>query len=230
MLDQQVAEAVPLRSTDAAADEGEFRELMRRVRTGDEDAASELVRRYGPVVRGAVRVHLRDSRLRHYFDSMDLVQSVLRNLFTCATVVPSEQKPPRKLVTILTELECPQQLVKLLIKMAEYAFKNRIRKEKHHLTEAGDSALRLVADERPDARPSEVVARKELAQKVRESLSDSVRRLADQWAAGRSWADIARSEGGAPDNLRVKFHRGLDKARVHWARDEADHVPHRSTT
>ena len=41
-----------------------FAEFIRRIRAGDEQAAADLVRRYEPAIRRAVRVRLRDPRLR----------------------------------------------------------------------------------------------------------------------------------------------------------------------
>ncbi len=40
-----------------------FAQLMRRVRAGDQEAATEIVRRYEPAIRRAVRFRLKDNRL-----------------------------------------------------------------------------------------------------------------------------------------------------------------------
>ena len=45
-----------------------FRDLICRVRAGDEQAAYELVRRYEPAIRVAVRVRLSDPGLRRVLD------------------------------------------------------------------------------------------------------------------------------------------------------------------
>src|SRR5206468_9976043 len=58
------------------ADESSFADLIGRVRAGDGRAAAELVRRYEPAVRVAVRVRLTDPGLRRVLDSMDVCQSV----------------------------------------------------------------------------------------------------------------------------------------------------------
>jgi hypothetical protein len=59
-----------------------FEELIRRVRTWDQVAAAELVRRYEPAIRRAVRVRLANARLGNLLDSMDsdLQQEVRRRL------------------------------------------------------------------------------------------------------------------------------------------------------
>src|SRR5437764_4205204 len=83
---------------------GSFPDLIRRVRGGDEAAAAELVKRYEPAIRRAVRVRL-DPRLRRVCDSMDLCQAVLGSFFVRAALGQYE-------------LETPEQLLKLLATMA----------------------------------------------------------------------------------------------------------------
>jgi RNA polymerase sigma-70 factor (ECF subfamily) len=68
------------------ADAVSFAEFIRRVRAGDESAAAELVRRYEPLIRREVRLHLEDQRLCRLFDSMDVCQSVLASFFVRAAV------------------------------------------------------------------------------------------------------------------------------------------------
>jgi RNA polymerase sigma factor (sigma-70 family) len=57
-----------------------FRDLVRRVREGSEDAAWDLVNQYGEAIRRAVRRVLND-RLRSKFDSLDFVQLVWNSFF-----------------------------------------------------------------------------------------------------------------------------------------------------
>jgi RNA polymerase sigma factor (sigma-70 family) len=57
-----------------------FRDLMRRVREGSQDAAWELVDQYGESIRRAVRRVLNE-RLRSKFDSLDFVQIVWNSFF-----------------------------------------------------------------------------------------------------------------------------------------------------
>jgi RNA polymerase sigma-70 factor (ECF subfamily) len=54
-----------------------FDALVARLRSGDPDAAAELVRRYEPAIRAAIRGLMADTRLRRLFDSMDVCQTVL---------------------------------------------------------------------------------------------------------------------------------------------------------
>jgi hypothetical protein len=63
-----------------------FRDLILRVRAGDEAAAADLVRRYEPAIRRAVRLRLRDPCLGRLCDSMDVCQSVLASFFVRAAL------------------------------------------------------------------------------------------------------------------------------------------------
>lgn len=58
----------------------DFRNLMRRVGEGSDDAAWELVNRYGEEIRRAVRRML-NVKLRPKFDSLDFVQLVWKSFF-----------------------------------------------------------------------------------------------------------------------------------------------------
>ena len=64
-----------------------FGELISRVRAGDALAAAEVVRRYEPALRRAVRARLRrDPRLCRLLDSVDVSQSVLASFFVRAAL------------------------------------------------------------------------------------------------------------------------------------------------
>src|SRR5260370_8371739 len=61
-----------------------FEVLIRRVRAGDDKAAEEIVRRYEPSIRLAIRARLTDPGLRRLLDSVDICQSVLGSFFVRA--------------------------------------------------------------------------------------------------------------------------------------------------
>src|SRR5262245_47316242 len=86
-------------------DRDTFRELIRRIRNGDEQGAPELVHRYEPLIRREVRMQLQDRRLGRILDSMDVCQSVLASFFV-------------RTVAGQYDLEQPGQLVRLLASMA----------------------------------------------------------------------------------------------------------------
>src|SRR4051794_3415460 len=94
------------------SDDQSFRDLIRGVRGRDEQAAAELVRRYEPAIRAAVRVRLSDPGLRRLLDSVDVCQSVLANFFVRAAAGQFD-------------LDRSEQLLKLLVTMA----RNRLTSE-----------------------------------------------------------------------------------------------------
>jgi RNA polymerase sigma factor (sigma-70 family) len=183
------------------AEETAFPELIQRVRAGDEQAAAELVRRYEPAIRVAIRVRLTDPGLRRFLDSMDICQSVLANFFVRAA-------------NGQFELDKPEQLLNLLVTMARnkvtnHALKQQAaRRDQRRVQKGGLDEDALVAE---GPTPSQLVANQELLQEFRKRLSEDERRLADQRAQGRSWADIAAESGGNADALRMQLTRAVDR-------------------
>jgi RNA polymerase sigma factor (sigma-70 family) len=85
-----------------AAPENDFLQLMQRVLGGDGTAAVELLDRYGPAVRHAVRCRL-SRKMRSKFDSLDFVQDVWASFFANP---PGENDFPdqEKLIAFLTQV------------------------------------------------------------------------------------------------------------------------------
>ena len=94
----------------------DFGELIVRVRAGDQGAATEIVRRYEPLIRREVRLKLENSRLRRVLDSMDVCQSVLASFFVRAAAGQYD-------------LDQPGQLVQLLVKIAQNKVASAARRE-----------------------------------------------------------------------------------------------------
>jgi RNA polymerase sigma-70 factor (ECF subfamily) len=183
-------------------DETSFRELLDRARRRDEQAAAELVRRYGPALRVAVRARLGDRGLRRLMDSVDVYQSVLADFFARAA-------------TGQFELERPEQLVGLLAAMARNrlinltAKHNAARRDKRRLEPVAADEVALAGGE---PTPSRVVAGRELLGEVLGRLTDEERQLAEERAGGRAWAEIAAERGAQPNALRMRLARALDRA------------------
>ena len=59
----------------------DFDKFLAALRSGDERAAAELVRRYEPYLRQVICLRLTDPCLRRVFDSVDICQSVLGEFF-----------------------------------------------------------------------------------------------------------------------------------------------------
>lgn len=179
---------------------GGFVELLRRARAGDQDAATQLVRQYEPALRLAIRVRLTDPGLRRLVDSLDICNSILGNFFV-------------RVASGQYELETPEQLLKLLSKMAhnkiiDVVHKYRAAKRDYRLTAEGVDELEIVANQ---PSPSSVVAHRELLQEVRKRLTEEERRLADYRVADRSWNEIAAEMGGHPNALRMRLERAVDR-------------------
>jgi RNA polymerase sigma-70 factor (ECF subfamily) len=179
-----------------------FHDLIRRVRAGDADAASDLVRLYEPEVRRTIRIRLRDRRLRRVLDSVDVCQSVLASFFARAALGQFD-------------LDSPDQLVRLLATMARNKLANQAN---HHAAQCRDVGrvdgaevheLEVVA---PGPSPSELVGARDLLLQLRERLSDDERDLADQRAAGRGWDEIAAGREANGDALRRKLARAVERA------------------
>jgi hypothetical protein len=81
-----------------------FREAIRRIREGDEQAAAELVQKYEPIIRREVRLNLDDARLRRTFDSMDIVQSVLASFFIRTAAGQYDLNSPEQLIGLLVKI------------------------------------------------------------------------------------------------------------------------------
>jgi RNA polymerase sigma-70 factor (ECF subfamily) len=178
-----------------------FADLLRRVRTGDQEAAAELVRLYEPAVRRAARVRLRQSRLRRLLDSLDVCQSVLVGFFVRAALD-------------LFKLDTPADLLRLLAvmvrnKVADLADRERAQRRDCRRTLPLANVERELASSAPT--PSKVLAARELLQETRRRLSPDERQLLAWREQGRPWADIARELGVSGDALRKRLERAVDR-------------------
>jgi RNA polymerase sigma factor (sigma-70 family) len=178
-----------------------FEELIRRIRTGDQDAATILVKHYEPAIRRAVRFRLTDARLGTLLESMDICQSVLASFFVRAA---SGQY----------ELQSPGQLLKLLTAMARNKLTSQARKQNaqrrdcRRLTSGGQDDDRFVA---AGQSPSKEFAVRDMLEEVHRRLSADERRILELRNQGRDWAAIAAELGGGAEALRRKLSRALDR-------------------
>src|SRR5262245_57453839 len=136
-----------------------FRDLIRRVRGGDDTAAAELVRVYEPTIRMVVRRRLYDPSLRRHFDSVDICQSVLAGFFVRAALGQYV-------------LETPAQLLKLLATMARNKLVDQVGKQRaasrdHRLLQEGGDRSNLVD---PHQTPCQVAVNRDLLEQVRRRL------------------------------------------------------------
>jgi RNA polymerase sigma-70 factor (ECF subfamily) len=179
-----------------------FQVLLARVRAGDAEAVALLVRTYEPALRRQVRMQLTDPRLRRLVDTIDVCQSVLGNFFI-------------RMLAGEFDLDSPKQLVGLLATMARNRILNHAREQQaarrdvRRLQANGSRELLEVVD--PAASPSKAVSDAELLQQALEGLSPNERALIEQRANGRSWIEISQHEGEAPETLRKRLARAIER-------------------
>ncbi len=189
-----------------------FDELIRRVRTGDQDAATELVRRYEQSIRRAVRFRLADSRLVRVLDSMDICQSVFASFFV-------------RTAAGQFDIEQPDQLLRLLTAIA----RNKLAKQVNTQQRQCRDYRRVQGGEidegqfaAADGTPSQIVAGEELLAKADKLLSDEERKLRELRKEGHDWADIAQQLGSSPEALRKKLARAMDRVAHELDLDDYD--------
>ncbi len=199
-----------------------FDHFIQRIRAGDDRAAEELVRKFEPLIRRAVRVRINSPRLNRVFDSMDICQSVLASFFLRAA-------------SGAYDLAEPGQLVRLLVKMASNKLASRSRSElrqRRDIRRVEDFAAGELASI-PDARPapSELLAGRELLEQFRAGLTDEERQLATLRGEGLDWSEVAKRVGGKPHARRVQLARGVARVTRQLGLDSNDvwlHSTHRS--
>jgi RNA polymerase sigma factor (sigma-70 family) len=188
-----------------------FAEFVARMRAGDEQAAVELVRQYEPLIRREVRLQLEDRRLCRLFDSMDICQSVLASFFV-------------RTAAGQYDLDRPDQLVKLLVKMARNKVvsaarrQRRLRRDNRRADARGDEKLASAVDDSPS--PSELMEGQELLSQFRRRLNAEERTLVELRGEGMAWADIASRLGGTAQARRMQLARAIERVTRELGIDE----------
>lgn len=175
----------------------QFRDLVARVRAGDEDAATALVRQYEPEVRRLIRVRLSDPKLRVAVDSADISQSVLRVFFVKVAAGAYDLNEPDCLIRLLARM--------IRNKVLDVARRPAVRRRR--------ALAREVVETVPDSTesPSQVLAGAELLAEVRKRLSPDEFALAERRRAGAGWQEIAAAVGGTPDAARKQLSRAIQR-------------------
>jgi RNA polymerase sigma-70 factor (ECF subfamily) len=187
-----------------------FRDLILRVRAGDEEAAAQLVRRYEPAIRRAVQLRLHDSDLRRHLDSMDVCQSVLASFFVRAALGQYR-------------LDEPEQLLRLLSAMARNKVAHQARRERagrrdYRRRTADEDGAYSVPD--PSPSPSAQVAAADLVEQARQRLTPQELHLLELRRQGRTWPEIASELGDNPDALRIRLDRAVQRVTRDLGLDE----------
>jgi RNA polymerase sigma-70 factor (ECF subfamily) len=207
---------------DATSENEDFQVLLGRVRAGDEQAATELVRRYEPAIRRAARVRLVDTRLNRLLDSMDICQSVMASFFVRAALGQYE-------------LETPAQLLKLLATMTRNKLVNQVKGHGAHRRDfrrvedrggggSGDTSFvgGVEGLAGPDRTPSTEVANRELLAEARRRLSTDELSILERREQGREWAEIAAEMASSPEAIRKRYTRAIDRVAHELGLDQPD--------
>jgi RNA polymerase sigma factor (sigma-70 family) len=195
----------------AMLDEGSsLQDLIRRVRSGDPDAATAIVLIYQPHVLRAVRLRMRDARLRLALEPADICQSVMASFF--ARVVLGQ-----------FDIDSPERLLRLLDRMARNKVATRARKAevvRREIRELvnGDGGPVVHAASTTD--PARVVASRDLLEQFLGRMSGEERRLAELRSTGYEWSEISEQVGGSPGALRKRLARALDRICTELGIDE----------
>lgn len=184
------------------ADKETFTDLIQRVRSGDPQAAEDLVRQYEPYVKRVIRIRMEDRRLGRLFDSMDFCQSVLASFFARVSAGQFDLREPEQLVALLRKM--------VMNKVASASRKQRQkRRDQHRQTELETGMINELAGSDPT--PSQIVANKDLVSQVRKRLSEEEQQIADLRAQGMAWEEVAAKVGGNAQARRMQLARGMNR-------------------
>src|SRR5262249_12588190 len=84
--------------------EENFAGFLARVRAGDEQAATDLVQRYGSMIRREARIALPDPAVYRVVDDEDICQSVLASFFVRASFGQYDLSDPAQLRELLLSI------------------------------------------------------------------------------------------------------------------------------
>lgn len=188
----------------------DFAEFLSRVRGGDQGAAEELVRRYEPVVRREVRLHMEDHRLGRLFDSIDVSQSVLGSFFVRAMAGQYE-------------LQEPGELAALLVTMARNKIASKARwqfRKKREANRVDHLQTTLESIPGDGESPSQIASAHELITQCCAALTDEERRISELRSQDKSWKEVAEIMGDTPDSRRMQFNRAIERVSQMFGLDD----------
>jgi RNA polymerase sigma factor (sigma-70 family) len=181
----------------------DFSDLIRLVRSGDQNAATELVRQFEPSVLRFVRFRMRRradrDRLGPQVGASDICQSVLQSFF-------------QRLRSGRYDLTRPVELEKLLNTMARLHIASKGRNASVILRRALDEDWAI---ERADSSfgPEKKVEEKDFLDAVLKHLSTDELEILVQKVDGKTWGEIAARLGSSEDAVRKKLVRASERVR-----------------
>lgn len=190
-----------------------FHKLLDRLRAGDEEAAKELIDRFGDAVRREIRFRLRDSRLFRVVGESDLFQSAVSRFVWGLQLGKFDVDNPAELLGLLRTIA--ERRV-----CAVARFWRAQRRDLRRNEELGGSlANTLVA---ADQTPSNVLSEKELIAEAFSRLPDAVCQVLSWRQDGCTWAQIAEQLDGpdTPEAIRKQYERAIAQVAVELGWDE----------
>lgn len=168
----------------------EFLPLIARARTGDRDAAGELLARYSGHIQRVVRSHL-NRRMRTRFDSQDFVQAV------CASLLAHQSR--------LGRFQHPDELIAYLGAMTANKVIDECRRcltyEKQNVNrERPLEVAREILSPEPTA--SQVAVARELWDALLEGQPPHYRRIVELRTGGMTFEEIATEVGLSTRQVR----------------------------
>jgi len=173
-----------LRPGSVAAAEEEFHTLMVAVCAGSQEAARELLDRYGHHIRRVIRRRL-EQKLRTKFDSLDFVQPVWATFF-------AHPRTPESFAG-------PEQLLQFLVTIANHKLTDGIRQfnaskrdldRECSLETLGNAPAEEMCSK--DPAPSEVAIGKERFEQMLDDLPALQRSVVELLSQGKTHAEVAR--------------------------------------
>jgi RNA polymerase sigma-70 factor (ECF subfamily) len=178
-------------SADATPPRADLAELLERVRAGDEAALSQLLTDYEPRVRTAASMLL-GPMLRPYLDSLDLVQSVHREL------LPGLREGR-------FDLPDGARLLALAVTIIRRKVARTWRKARKQT--GGPEGWEQVPDESADADPTAPIAVDDAVKRVLAELDGPDRELVELRLQGLATTEIAERLGCDAHALRARLSR-----------------------
>lgn len=181
---------------------GSFHLLLDRLRQGDEDAARELIDRYGDVVRREIRFRLRDSRLSRVVGESDLFQSAVLRFLWGLRLGKFDVNSPDELLRLL------RTIAQRRVCGAARFWRAQRRDLRRNADLNGMPELESAAS---DPTPSKDASAKELIAETLARLPEPARQIVRWRQDGFGWAQIAELLDGTatPEAVRKKYERSV---------------------
>jgi RNA polymerase sigma factor (sigma-70 family) len=193
----------------------EVQDLLDRLRAGDEDAACELIDRYGDLVRREIRFRLRDSRLFRVVGESDLFQSAMSRFIWGLQLGKFDVQSPAELAGLL------RKIAERRVCGASRFWLAQCRDVRRH-EDLGSSLETMHAS--ADPTPSRAFFEKELVAETIARLPESARQVLQWRQDGMGWTQIAQRMGPAasPEAVRKQYERTIDRvaAELGWGASE----------